>query len=166
MSKERFENAIQGNRRTFGVKSLVLVLACVLLFGGAIGGTLAWLMDASEPVVNTFTDSFEFTKETVSTLLADETTRNAYNVIMQQLSGEIRQVEDKLRVLTGLTKPQIKGKIISDFKLSATADWPDIFEKINELFEQRQFLNFLNACTYSDLFNDKVSSWREKVYVS
>ena len=41
-------------------------------------------------VVNTFTDSFEFTKETVSTLLADETTRNAYNVIMQQLSGEIR----------------------------------------------------------------------------
>ena len=107
-------------------------------------------------VVNTFTDSFEFTKETVSTLLADETTRNAYNVIMQQLSGEIRQVEDKLRVLTGLTKPQIKGKIISDFKLSATADWPDIFEKINELFEQRQILNFLNACTYSDLFNDKV----------
>ena len=57
MSKERFENAIQGNRRTFGVKSLVLVLACVLLFGGAIGGTLAWLMDASEPVVNTFTES-------------------------------------------------------------------------------------------------------------
>ena len=29
-------------------------------------------------VVNTFTDSFEFTKETVSTLLADESTRNAY----------------------------------------------------------------------------------------
>ena len=29
-------------------------------------------------VVNTFNNSFEFTKETVSTLLADETTRNDY----------------------------------------------------------------------------------------
>lgn len=47
-------------------------------------------------VVNTFTDSFEFTKESVSTLLADETTRNAYNVLMAQFSGEIRQIEDKL----------------------------------------------------------------------
>ena len=38
-------------------------------------------------VVNTFNDSFEFTKETVSTLLADETTRNAYNALMAQFSG-------------------------------------------------------------------------------
>lgn len=82
-------------------------------------------------VVNTFTDSFEFTKETVSTLLADETTRNEYNTLIAQFSGEIRQIEDKLRNLTGLTKPQIKGKLISDFGLSSTSDWTDIFEKIN-----------------------------------
>ena len=34
-------------------------------------------------VVNTFTDSFEFTKETVSTLLADETTRNERKLQVQ-----------------------------------------------------------------------------------
>ena len=107
-------------------------------------------------VVNTFTDSFEFTKETVSTLLADETTRNAYNVLMAQFSGEIRQVEDKLRVLTGLTKPQIKGKLIADLGLNDTSDWTDIFEKIHDLIENRQTLDFLNDCTYSELFNDKV----------
>lgn len=107
-------------------------------------------------VVNTFTDSFEFTKETVSTLLADETTRNEYNVLMEQFSGEIRQIEDKLRALTGLTKPQIKGKLIIDLNLDATADWTDIFEKLNELMSERQILNYLNDCTYNELFNDKV----------
>ncbi|AGN26516.1 hypothetical protein A3207_08270 [Candidatus Methanomassiliicoccus intestinalis] len=107
-------------------------------------------------VVNTFADSFEFTKETVSTLLADETTRNEYNVLMAQFSEEIRQIENNLRVLTGLTKPQIKGKLISDLRLNETSDWTDIFEKIHELFDNRQTLGYLNDCTYSELFNDKV----------
>ena len=45
------------NKKTFGIKSLILVLTCVLIFGGAIGGTIAWLSDTSGPVVNTFTES-------------------------------------------------------------------------------------------------------------
>ena len=106
-------------------------------------------------VVNTFNNSFEFTKETVSTLLADETTRNAYNVLMAQFSGEIIQIEEKLRVLTGLTKSQIKGKLITDLGLTGTADWTDIFEKLNELFATRRTFEYLNDCTYSELFNDK-----------
>ena len=89
-------------------------------------------------------------------MLADETTRNEYNVLMAQFSGEIRQIEDKLRILTGLTKPQIKGKIIADLGLGSTSDWTDIFEKIHELIDNRQVLDFLNDCTYSELFNDKV----------
>lgn len=89
-------------------------------------------------------------------MLADETTRNEYNVLMAQFSGEIRQIEDKLRMLTGLTKPQIKGKIIADLGLGSTSDWTDIFEKIHELIDNRQVLDFLNDCTYSELFNDKV----------
>lgn len=107
-------------------------------------------------VVNTFADSFEFTKETVSTLLADETTRNAYTVLMAQFSGEVRQIEDKLRALTGLTKPNIKGKLISDLCLAETADWTDIFEAINNLIGEYQKLPFLDDCKYNELFNDKV----------
>ena len=113
-------------------------------------------------VVNTFNNSFEFTKETVSTLLADETTRNAYNVLISQFSNEIKQIEEKLRVLTGLTKPQIKGKLIADLGLSGTADWTDIFEKLNELYVTRQTFEYLNDCTYSELFNDKVMAVYDK----
>ena len=45
------------NKKILGIKSLLVVLVCVLIFGGAIGGTIAWLSDTSEPVVNTFTES-------------------------------------------------------------------------------------------------------------
>ena len=38
-------------------KKIALLLACVMAFGIAVGGTLAWLTDATTPVVNTFTDS-------------------------------------------------------------------------------------------------------------
>ena len=44
-------------RVTHGVsaKILILLLALVLLIGCAAGGTLAWLMTKTDPVVNTFT---------------------------------------------------------------------------------------------------------------
>lgn len=124
-------------------------------FSSAVAGTPVPATDRIY-VVNTFEESFEFTKETVSTLLADETTRNEYNVLMDQFSGEIRQIEEKLKSLSGLTKPQIKGKLINDLNLGATADWTDILEKIHELIGSRQNYSFFDDCHYSELFNDKV----------
>ena len=38
-------------------KKIALLLACVMAFGIAVGGTLAWLTAESGSVVNTFTDS-------------------------------------------------------------------------------------------------------------
>ena len=38
-------------------KTLVLVLSLILVIGCVTGGTLAWLLDTSDPVTNTFTDS-------------------------------------------------------------------------------------------------------------
>ena len=38
-------------------KKLAIFLACVLLVGGIVGGTLAWLTDKTDPIVNTFTTS-------------------------------------------------------------------------------------------------------------
>ena len=74
---------------------------------------------------------------------------------MEQFSGEVTQIVEKLRALTGLTKPQIKQKLICDFNLATTADWTDIFEKINEIYEERETLTFLEDCKYLELFNDK-----------
>lgn len=38
-------------------KKIALLLACVMAFGIAVGGTLAWLIDDTDPVVNTFAPS-------------------------------------------------------------------------------------------------------------
>lgn len=42
------------NNRQVSVKALALLLVIVLLVGGAIGGTFAWLMTNTDPIVNTF----------------------------------------------------------------------------------------------------------------
>ena len=39
----------------FGTKSIVTIIACVLVLCCVIGGTVAWLIDETPPVVNTFT---------------------------------------------------------------------------------------------------------------
>lgn len=106
-------------------------------------------------VIHTFSDTFEFTKDTVGTLLADEDTRSAYHDVMAQFNGRIRQLEENLRNLTGLTKPQIKVKLIDDLGLAATSDWTDIIEKIHELMPSHEHLGFLDDCKYNQLFNEK-----------
>lgn len=57
MSEGRYEHKGRRRRRTFGNKSLSLVLACVLLVGGVIGGTVAWLTAQTSEVENTFSTS-------------------------------------------------------------------------------------------------------------
>ena len=43
------------NRRSVGSRTLVALLAVVLVVGCVVGGTVAWLIDTSDEVVNTFT---------------------------------------------------------------------------------------------------------------
>lgn len=43
------------NRRSVGSRTLVALLAVVLVIGCVAGGTVAWLIDKTGPVVNTFT---------------------------------------------------------------------------------------------------------------
>ena len=61
-------------KKTNKTKVLAVVLALVLLVGGAIGGTLAWLIDDTDPVVNVFTES------DVDITLT-ETTGNSYKMV-------------------------------------------------------------------------------------
>ena len=43
------------NRRNVSNKTVAILLALVLAIGCAVGGTLAWLISKTDPVVNTFT---------------------------------------------------------------------------------------------------------------
>ena len=56
-STETRGHSRQRRRRTFGNKSVALVLSLVLLVGGVIGGTVAWLTAKTDEVKNVFTTS-------------------------------------------------------------------------------------------------------------
>lgn len=106
-------------------------------------------------VVNSFADNFEFTKETVSTLLADEATRNEYNVIIAQFMEQIKVFEAELASRSGLTKPKVKPTLIADLQLSTTADWPDIINALNNQLQVEETVTFLKEIKYTDLLSDK-----------
>lgn len=55
MNKGRFEK--KGHRRSFSTKSVALMMACVLLLGCFVGGTVAWLTAQTSEVKNTFSTS-------------------------------------------------------------------------------------------------------------
>lgn len=57
MKNGKYENKAVPARKSASVRSLALLLALVLLLGGVIGGTIAWLADKSDDVVNTFSTS-------------------------------------------------------------------------------------------------------------
>lgn len=60
-------------KKNSSVKAVALLLCVVLLIGGAIGGTLAYLMTSTTPVVNTFTVG------NIGTLTLSETGMDATN---------------------------------------------------------------------------------------
>ena len=106
-------------------------------------------------VVNSFADNFEFTKETVSTLLADEATRNAYNLLMAQFMEQIKVIEGELALKSGLTKPKVKPALISDLQLPTTADWTDIINALHEEIHAEEPIKYINTIKYADLLSDK-----------
>ena len=62
------------NRRSVGMKTFAAMLALVLVIGCAVGGTVAWLVSSTDPVVNTFTyGDINITLE--------ETTGTSYKII-------------------------------------------------------------------------------------
>lgn len=61
-------------RRGISTKTLVALLSLVLLLGCSLGGTLAWLSDSTDPVINTFTVGDVNIK-------LDETTGTEYKIV-------------------------------------------------------------------------------------
>lgn len=106
-------------------------------------------------VINSFSDNFEFTRETVGTLLADEDTRRQYNDLMTELNSEIKEIESYLALRSGYSKAKIKDILISDFELSEFDDWPDIVSAISKEAKSEETLDYLKDIKMSVLFHEK-----------
>lgn len=106
-------------------------------------------------VINSFSDKFQFTKDTVGTLLADEETRNTYDTLIREFDADVKQILRNLSEMTGLTKPKVKQVLIADLQLPSNADWPDILGKVNQIMPGYCARAFMSDVAYSELFNDK-----------
>lgn len=113
-------------------------------------------------VINSFSDNFEFTKETVSTLLADEVTRSEYNDLLSQFAEQIKELETELVSKSGLSKTKLIDTLINDLGLSSTADWPDIINIIHELLGKEENVEYLGKIKLAILFHDKAVKEYEK----
>lgn len=113
-------------------------------------------------VVNSFTNNFEFTRDTLSTLLADEKTRNEYNELMAEFIDEVKLLETELAAKSGLTKPKVKKTLISDLGLSNTSDWPDIVNELYPIVYSQDYPDYLSNIKHTVLFSEKAVKEYEK----
>ena len=105
------------NRRNVSNKTVAILLALVLAIGCAVGGTLAWLISKTEPVVNTFTygdiniDLYE----------------HEYNAGENNLGTEKTTKVDNYKIIPGVDLP--KDPTV-EVKANSEACW--LFVKVEE----------------------------------
>ena len=105
------------NRRNVSNKTVAILLALVLAIGCAVGGTLAWLISQTDPVVNTFTygdiniDLYE----------------HEYNARVNTLGTEKVAKVDDYKIIPGVDLP--KDPTV-EVKANSEACW--LFVKVKE----------------------------------
>ncbi|MDO5033717.1 MAG: hypothetical protein Q4D97_02660 [Eubacteriales bacterium] len=131
-------------------KTLLLLIAVVLIIGGAMGGTLAWLVTKTNPVTNTFTTSnIDITLE--------ESTGNEYKMV----PGHTIAKDPKVTVLKGSEPCYLFVKLeksanFDDYLFyEMAADWTRLSENSNIYY--RKVLAEGMGIAYSLLNQDEVT---------
>lgn len=102
-------------------KAFAVILAAVLILGGTIGGTMAWLIDNDKPVTNTFTDS-----DINITLTESE------NLDLKMVPGYTITKDPKVTVNAGsedcylfvkVEKSENYSEYLADYVMNDGADW-------------------------------------------
>lgn len=131
-------------------KSLALLVAVVLVIGCVIGGTLAWLIDSTEQVKNTFT-----TSDIDITL--DETTGTEYKMV----PGYTIKKDPKVTVLTGSEECYLfvnleKSSNFDQFMTYEMVDGWTALTGVNGVY-YREVKTANMGTEYSVLLNDQVT---------
>lgn len=104
-------------RRSVSSKMFVMMLALVLVFGCAVGGTIAWLTDKTDSVVNTFTYGD----------INIELFEHNYDATKNELgTTEVKKVED-YKIIPGVDLPKDPTVRV---KANSEACW--LFVKVEE----------------------------------
>lgn len=109
-------------------------------------------------VIHSFDEKFTSANESFTTLLADADTRNKYDSILALFSSDVKKFIANLSSLSGVTKPKIFETLKSDFIMGKEEDWPNVFEKLQEIYNPYDNVEFLKDIKYSECINEKTRS--------
>ena len=140
-------------------KSLALVLALAMIVVCVVGGTLAWLIDKTDPVKNTFTygDINIKLEETGTTAAADGSATKEFKMI----PGYTIAKDPKVTVLAGSEKCFLFVKVVKstnfdNFMTCTIADGWTALTGVNGVY-YREVDTADMGTAYSVLANDKVT---------
>lgn len=136
-------------------KTVALLMALVLIFGVAAGGTVAWLTDKTETITNTFIDSDINIK-------LEETTPATYKMVP---GGKITK-DPKVTVEKGseacwlfvkLEKSDTYQNYLADYELDSAAGWQQVSGVNNVYYIQVSEADAKNGREYQVLANNQLT---------
>ena len=147
-------------KKRFGIRVLLLVIACALMLVGAIGSTMAWLVAKTDKVVNTFTyGDIDITLTETDPEGDDNPANNTFSMI----PGNDIAKDPKITVLGNSEACWLFVKIetsdnLSDFITYAVADGWTVLDATNHpSVYYREVAKSENDQEFSVLAGDKVS---------
>ena len=154
----RNKHSRRRRRSAFGIKAFVLSLAVSLMVFSLIGGSLAWLMTSTDPIVNVFT--YGDIRITLTETKGEELSDGRY---FKMTPGKVIEKDPKISVLADsedcwlfVKIDESSDKALSDYIEYAIADgWTALQEAPGVYF--RTVDNSAEAQTFSVLMDDKVT---------
>lgn len=109
-------------------------------------------------VIDSLDDKIEFSSESLSTILGDESIRTEYSKVTNEYKKDADNFIAELGKKSGLSKNKTKESLLTDLGLTNKAEWPEIFNALKKLKENPDYqeTGFPEELNYSVLFDDKV----------
>lgn len=108
-------------------------------------------------VIDSIDDKIEFSSESLSTILGDESIRSEYSKVTSEYKKDVDSFISELGKKSGL-KTKVKEPLLADLGLPNKVEWPDVFNALKEIKDNPKYqeVSFPDGLNYSVLFNDKV----------